>query len=177
MIELTKCNRLLDEGFSLLTVGESKKPNFAWSKLQDKALTKQQFEKQYNYKGGIIKKDGQELAPTNNIGIITGYNYLECIDIDLKVFSTAKEQVAFWDEYLSFLKDNILDFDDKFTIYKTQNHKLETKNMKPTKLKIQQTKQLKEANQEIIKEILKLKTKPTTPKNQEHHANNQKQRK
>jgi len=122
MIELTKCNRLLDEGFSLLTVGESKKPNFAWSKLQDKALTKQQFEKQYNYKGGIIKKDGQELAPTNNIGIITGYNYLECIDIDLKVFSTAKEQVAFWDEYLSFLKDNILDFDDKFTIYKTQNN-------------------------------------------------------
>ena len=53
--------------------------------------------------------------------MITGFEYLECIDCDLKVFSTAKEQKEFWEEYTGYLKDNILDFEDKFVIYKTKN--------------------------------------------------------
>lgn len=122
MISLDKCNRLLDEGFSLLTVGENKVPNFTWGKNQDVALSKEDFKKRYEYKGGIQKKDGSQLPPTTNVGIITGFDYLECIDVDLKVFSTAKERLDFWNEYLSYLKDSILDFDDKFVIYKTQSN-------------------------------------------------------
>lgn len=121
MIELTKCNRLLDEGYSLLTVGDNKVPNFSWSPNQTKALSKKEFEKRYNYKGGIKLKSGSEMKATTNIGLITGFDYLECVDVDLKVFSTAKEQRSFWEEYISFLDDNILDFKEKFVIYKTAN--------------------------------------------------------
>jgi len=52
---------------------------------------------------------------------VTGFEHLECIDVDLKVFSTAKEQKEFWDEYIGYLKDNILDFEEKIVIYKTRN--------------------------------------------------------
>jgi len=125
MILLSNCNRLLDEGFSLITVSENKVPNFSWKPQQKKPLSKDEFEKRYKYKGGkkYTDKDGvvHEIRPTENVGIVTGYGDLECFDIDLKVFSTAQEQVEFWDEYLSFLKDNILDFDEKFVIYKTKN--------------------------------------------------------
>lgn len=125
MINISNCNRLLDEGFSLITVSENKVPNFSWSSQQKTPLSKEDFEKRYNYKGGkkYSDKDGviHEIKPTENIGIVTGYGDVECIDIDLKVFSTAQEQIEFWSEYLSFLKDNILDFDEKFVIYKTKN--------------------------------------------------------
>jgi hypothetical protein len=109
MIELNKCNRLLDEGFSLITVRENKIPNTSWKEYQNTAITKDTFAKHY------------ALDTTDNVGIVTGYADLECIDVDLKVFSTAKEQKFFWDEYLNFLQDNIFDFDDKFVIYKTKN--------------------------------------------------------
>ena len=109
MIELSKCYRLLDEGFSLITVSKDKIPNTKWKQYQSEAIDKDTFGKHYN------------LSNTDNIGIVTGYDNLECIDVDLKVFSTAKEKVEFWEEYLSFLKDNIFDFDDKFVIYKTMN--------------------------------------------------------
>jgi len=109
MIGLNKCFRLLDEGFSLITVSKDKIPNTKWKQYQTEPIDKETFEKHY------------KLPTTDNIGIVTGYQDLECIDIDLKVFSTAKEKVEFWDEYLSFLKDNIFDFDDKFVIYKTMN--------------------------------------------------------
>jgi len=109
MIELKKCHRLLDEGFSLITVSSDKIPNIKWKQYQDQPISKDGFDKIYN------------LPTTDNIGIVTGFKDLECVDIDLKVFSTAKEKVEFWDEYLSFLKDNIFDFDEKFVIYKTKN--------------------------------------------------------
>ena len=32
-----------------------------------------------------------------------------------------KEKTDFWNEYLGYLRDNILDFDEKFVIYKTKN--------------------------------------------------------
>lgn len=121
MISLSKCNRLLDAGFSLITVGENKQPNYSWKSAQTKALTKEQFQKQYEYSGGYIKKDGTEMQATKNAGLVTGYDFLECIDIDLKVFSTSKEQYDFWDEFLQFVKDNIYDFDEKFVVAKTKN--------------------------------------------------------
>jgi hypothetical protein len=121
MISLQKCLRLLDDGFSLITVGQDKQPNYSWKNCQTKALDKVVFEKQYNYKGGYIKKDGTEMPATENVGLVTGFDYLECIDIDLKVFSTSKEQHDFWNEFYSFVKDNIYDFEDKFVVAKTKN--------------------------------------------------------
>src|SRR5690554_2654357 len=125
MISLEKCYKLLEDGFSLITVKEDKIPNFSWKKYQTKPASKIEFEKYYNYKGGktYTNKEGEivEIKPTRNIGIVTGYGDLECIDVDLKVFSTAKEQKEFWEEYTGYLDDNILDFWDKFVIYKTKN--------------------------------------------------------
>jgi hypothetical protein len=111
----------LDEGFSLITVSNNKIPNFPWKKYQTQQITKSEFEKNYSYNGGIKKQDGSEIPATEHIGIVTGFNYLECVDVDLKVFSTAKEQKEWWDEFISFMEDNILDFHEKFTITKTKN--------------------------------------------------------
>lgn len=109
MIGIQRYQRLLNEGFSLMTIGEGKVPNYKWKPLQDKALTFSEFEKRYNN------------PSTKGVGIITGYGDLECIDVDLKVFSTAKEKKDFWEIFLSYLEDSILDFYDKFVITKTQN--------------------------------------------------------
>jgi hypothetical protein len=110
--------RFLEE-FSLLTVGESKRPNFSWSQNQSEKLNIDEFKKRFNYKGGITKKDGEPLQPTTAVGIITGFEDLEVIDVDLKVFSTTSEKNEFWNEYVETLRENIYDFDKKFSIYKT----------------------------------------------------------
>ena len=107
--------------FSLITVGESKVPNFSWKPQQTKKLEWNEFLERYNYKGGKFKSDGTEIPATKNIGLITGFEFLECIDVDLKVFSTAQEKKDFWNEFISYLEDNILDFWDKFVVYKTKN--------------------------------------------------------
>jgi hypothetical protein len=120
MLETNKALKFL-EHFSIITVAENKIPNFTWKKYQTEKITQKEFIKQYEYKGGIIKKDGQPLPATSNFGIVCGFEHLECIDVDLKVFSTAKEQKEFWEEYIGYLSDNILDFEDKFVIYKTKN--------------------------------------------------------
>ena len=121
-ISISRCRQLFDHGFSLLTVGENKKPNFTWKPNQVTPLTKDEFEIRYSYKGGIIKKDGEPLPATSNVGIICGYNNVECIDVDLKILDTLKEQQEFWQELLRFFRDNIDDFDNKFVIYKTINN-------------------------------------------------------
>jgi len=120
--ELGKCKKLLDSGLSLVCVGANKVPNFSWKERQTKPYTKEEFTKHYEYAGGIIKKDGNELLPTSGIGLVTGYDNIEVMDVDLKVLNTLKEQQDFWNEYIGFLKDNIDDFDSKFVIYKTVNN-------------------------------------------------------
>jgi hypothetical protein len=122
MITLSRARQLLDFNLSLITIGDKKLPNFPWKPQQSTPLTKDAFEKNYIYKGGIIKKDGTEIPETCGVGIVTGYNGLECIDIDLKILPSLKEQQDFWNEYISFLSDNIDDFDNKFCIYKTVNN-------------------------------------------------------
>ena len=123
-MELNKVLKFL-ESFSVITVGDDKIPNFSWKKQQTEKLTRARFTEQYNYKGGKKYTDNEgierEIKPTNGFGIVTGFAFLECIDIDLKVFSTAKEQKEFWEEFLQNLTDNILDFEEKFVIYKTKN--------------------------------------------------------
>lgn len=120
MLETPKALKFL-EHFSIITVAENKIPNFSWKKFQTEKISQKDFIKQYEYKGGIKKSDGIEIPKTDNFGIVCGFEYLEVIDIDLKVFSTAKEQKEFWEEYIGYLSDNILDFEDKFVIYKTKN--------------------------------------------------------
>jgi len=124
---ISRCNKLLDDGFSLLTVGDGKKPNFTWKKSQTKPLSKNDFIKLYEYAGGEFYKDKDtneliEIKPTLGIGIITGFNNLEVIDIDLKVLPTLKDQQDFWNEYTMYLRESIDDFDNKFVIYKTVNN-------------------------------------------------------
>jgi hypothetical protein len=113
------------ENFSVITVGENKIPNFSWTKQQTKKLSVKELSERLDYKGGKkwTDKDGivREIKGTNGFGLVTGFEDLEVIDIDLKVFSTAKEQKEFWEEYIGYLSDNILDFEDKFVIYKTKN--------------------------------------------------------
>ena len=122
-MELKKALKLL-EHFSVITVGENKIPNFSWKKQQSEKLSAKELTDRINYTGGKkwTDSDGiiRELEPTKGIGICTGFEHLEVVDIDLKVFSTAKEQREFWEEYLGYLKDNILDFEDKFCITKTK---------------------------------------------------------
>lgn len=113
--------QLFYDNFSLITVSDNKVPNFPWKESQSKKIDWDKFLNNWNYKGGIFRKDKTEIPATDNFGIVTGFEFLECIDIDLKVFSTAKEQKDFWNEYTTYLKDNILDFDDKLVIYKTKN--------------------------------------------------------
>jgi len=120
--DLGKCKKLLDSGLSLVCIGDKKIPNFPWKIRQTEAYTKEQFEKDWSYAGGIIKKDGSEIPATGGVGIVTGYNGIEVFDIDLKIFVSLKEQQDFWNEYIKFLSDNINDFDDKFVIYKTVNN-------------------------------------------------------
>lgn len=101
-----KLQLLASLGYSVIPCLEDKRPLGSWKEYQTKART---------------MKEVSELKPAL-YGLVTGYNYLTCVDIDLKVFSTAKEQKEWWEEYLSFLEDNILDFYDKFVIKKTKNN-------------------------------------------------------
>lgn len=101
---------LLNLNYSLLTVGDNKQPSIKWKELQVNPLTKDQFENHFNNPN------------TKGIGIITGFNNLEVLDIDLKVILDLKERQEFWNEYLILLKDNIEDFENKFVIVKTKNN-------------------------------------------------------
>jgi hypothetical protein len=97
--------KLVDNGFSIIPCSETKAPIGQWKKYQTESRTKEEI----------------DVLNSPLFGIVTGFNNLECIDIDLKVFSTLQEQNEFWNEYLSFLTDNIDDFEKKFVIYKTKN--------------------------------------------------------
>jgi hypothetical protein len=96
---------LATKGFSVIPCKSDKSPDGAWKKYQTESRTPEEVERLN--------------APL--YGIVTGYNNLEVIDIDLKVFSSLKEMQDFWNEYILFLKDNIDDFDKKFVIKKTKN--------------------------------------------------------
>ena len=104
-MEIHYLQKLAENGFSIIPCKETKAPDGAWKQYQETARTPEQV----------------SLLKSTKFGIVTGYNNLEVIDIDLKVFSTLKEQKEFWDEYLGFLTDNIDDFENKFVIKKTLN--------------------------------------------------------
>lgn len=97
--------RLSDSNLSIIPVSADKRPMGSWKTYQTHARTKEEIEK----------------LNSPLYGLVTGFSGVEVIDVDLKVFSTLQEQNDFWNELLSFLKDNIDDFDKKFVIYKTKN--------------------------------------------------------
>ena len=109
------------EYFSVITIGKDKVPNFPWKEQQNEKISQDQFLKNLRYNGGIKKTDGEEIPPTKGIGIVTGYDFLECIDVDTKVFSTQHEKDEFWNEYFQTLQDNIVDFKKKFAVYQTKS--------------------------------------------------------
>lgn len=109
LIPLTYAKKLIDLGYSLIVSDDKKIPIGSWKQCQQKAFTKEEFEEKY------------KSQKAHYVGFLTGYNDIECIDVDLKVFATLKEQNDFWNEFLQLLRDNIDDFDYKFTIYKTVN--------------------------------------------------------
>ena len=110
MKDLYEINKLINKGFSLITADKNKRPLGSWKDAQTTATDVETFKSQFLSKGseGVC-------------GLVTGFNDLEVMDVDLKVFSTAQEKKEWFGEYISFLKDNIMDFDDKFVIYKTKN--------------------------------------------------------
>lgn len=57
----------------------------------------------------------------SNIALVCGFEDLEVVDVDTKVLHTTTEIKDFIDEFFTLLKDNILDFESKFVIYRTQN--------------------------------------------------------
>lgn len=122
MINLSYCNKLLDVGFSLISVGKNKTPNTRWKEYQTNKISKQNFEKNYNIKKSSYTNSlgiEVEINATENIGICTGFWGVEVIDVDLKVLPSIQKQREFWDEYLGFLRKSIIDFDNKVVIYQT----------------------------------------------------------
>jgi hypothetical protein len=107
MDELQALNFL--DYFSVITIGKDKVPNHVWKECQSEKLTEEQF---------LINL---RKPTTEGIGIVTGFESLEVIDVDTKVFSTQLEKDQFWKEYYQTLKDNILDFETKFSVYVTKS--------------------------------------------------------
>lgn len=97
------------EKFSIIPIGDNKRPFGKWKEYQENKIT--QNKTIFNSK----------LPQVKGWGIVTGYDFLEVIDVDLKVFSTPSEMQDFWLEYLSTLKESIYDFDSKFVVYKTKS--------------------------------------------------------
>src|SRR5690625_2254613 len=88
--KIEKCLKLLQDGFSLITVSDNKIPNFSWKKQQSKPLDEKEFKKRYYQEEKKYKrKNGEDgiLRATEGVGIVTGYDNLEVLDVDLKVFS------------------------------------------------------------------------------------------
>jgi len=95
--------------FSIIPIGDNKRPFGKWKEYQEERITEDKCI--FNTK----------LPQVKGWGIVTGFEHLEVIDVDLKVFSTTTEMQEFWNEYISTLKDSIYDFDSKFVIYKTKS--------------------------------------------------------
>lgn len=108
--DIQRCNRLFDDGFSLITVNSDKIPNIKWKEYQTSAMKKDTFENFY------------QLPNSKGVGIVCGYSNLEVIDVDLKVLSTVQERSDLWNEFLSMVKDNFPDFEQKIVIVKTRTY-------------------------------------------------------
>jgi hypothetical protein len=96
--------KLASLGFSLIPCRENKSP----------------IETQWQKKPIKTPEEIDELNP-DMWGCRCGYNDIECIDVDLKVLTSLPERKEWFEEYLTFLSDNIEDFNKKVVIAKTVN--------------------------------------------------------
>lgn len=110
MITIDRARQLIDHNLSLIPIGDKKVPWIKWKDYQKTIVNKDKFSEYYSN------------PKTKGIGICTGYDNLEVLDVDLKVLKSLKDQQDFWSELISFLSDNIDSFDEKFVIYKTINN-------------------------------------------------------
>jgi hypothetical protein len=95
--------------FSVVTVGDDKQPNQKWKVLQNQKQSRDEL------------IESIHRSTTQGFGMMGGFDFLECVDIDTKVFSTQIEKDEFWNEYYQTLKDSIVDFEDKFAVYITRS--------------------------------------------------------
>lgn len=102
---------LINFGFSVLPLKADKTPNLkTWTQHQTTPPTQVQVLDYTNSVGFA------------NLGLITGFNNLEVVDVDLKIFVEQSDRDTFWSNYLQELEDNIEGFNNKFTIAKTINN-------------------------------------------------------
>jgi len=105
MINKSYLRKLAGQGYSIIPVDQDKRPIGSWKQYQTSNRS----------------PDDVESLNSPLFGLVTGYNDVEVIDIDLKVIVGLQQQKKWWQEYLSFIKDNIEDFEDKVVIAKTRN--------------------------------------------------------
>lgn len=95
--------KLAQEGFAIIPCKENKAPiELGWNDLPKKTPEQVESLNSYYY------------------GCRCGDNNIECLDVDLKVLTSLKERKEFWNDFLSFCRDNIEDFDQKVVLAKTK---------------------------------------------------------
>jgi hypothetical protein len=130
MLDQLKIDKFITGGYSVFLVDSKKHPLGKWAILRTEPYTTETFPTYLSRanNGKISKVDKDKSTPEKpvyevqtpwKLGTATGVNGLEVIDVDLKVFNTAKEKKAFWDSLLGLLRETIFDFDEKVVIYKT----------------------------------------------------------
>lgn len=107
-IKSDRVRALLSSGFSVVVVGQDKLPLHKWKEYQTSAPTE----------ADVLKWAGNDKA--FRLGYPCGFGGLFCVDIDLKVLPMESRQ-AMWDEFISFVRDNIDSFDKKVSVHKTMN--------------------------------------------------------
>ena len=102
MITKDYLKKLAGIGYSIIPCDATKKPQeLKWTEQQCKTA------------------DDIDKLNAPLYGCRAGFNDIECIDVDLKVLPSLPDRQKWWDEYISFLRDNISDFDEKVVIAKT----------------------------------------------------------
>ena len=100
---------LLGSGYSVIPIGDAKKPVGSWKASQDRQCTQQELT--------MLLSNPK----VSGLGVVCGFNGLEVVDVDLKVLKDKKDQIVFWRSFLAMLRDNIEGFDEKFSIYQTMS--------------------------------------------------------
>ena len=107
-LEKTATN-LVEMGYSVIPIGEKKRPYGAWKEFQDRKASVLEISR-------VLKSD-----KVKGIGIVCGVDGLEVVDVDLKVMDKLVHRRMFWKQLLGQLRDNIEGFDGKFVIYETMS--------------------------------------------------------
>lgn len=93
-------------GFNCMPINQNKTPMQGWKKWQDEKIEDLSvFNRQSDY-----------------YGLICGYNDIECIDVDLKIFPAKQDRLNFAKEFFDMLDANIDQFKERFVIKKTANN-------------------------------------------------------